>query len=160
MDEAELAKWDRSRSLASFHVHAIAMQVRRIRTPISPDDEFVLRPIAEFGFLCVSLIRLRRAAIIAASIPSLRDKIEAALGDYDKAIPGVKKLRDIAEHFDDYILMKGRDKTIPASRIRSGLQVASWSQDSFCWLDVELKFDDCLKAAFDLFFVIKKLVRP
>lgn len=47
MTERELALWDRSRGLASFHLHAVAMQIARVRNACeAPDEQFVLRPRA------------------------------------------------------------------------------------------------------------------
>jgi hypothetical protein len=87
MTEAELALWERSSSLANFHLHAMVMQIDRIRMPVEPNDQFVLRPIAEFEFLCVSLVRLRRAAALAATIPAIQPKIQAAIASFDAANP-------------------------------------------------------------------------
>jgi hypothetical protein len=156
MTEAELALWERSRSLANFHLHAVAMQIDRIRKPVGRNEEFVLRPVAEFQFLCVSHVRLRRAAALAATIPAIQPQIQSAIASFDGAIPRLATLRNVAEHFDDYLQAKGRDKSLTPSEFRSGLQVSRWSESSFCWFDVELKFDDCLAAAYTLFRSIKQ----
>lgn len=165
MTERELALWDRSRSLANFHIHAVAMQIARIKDAcerlddeiaLALDDQFVLRPIAEFQFLCVSLVRLRRAAVLAATIPSIKREIRAAIAAYDAAIPRLGTLRNVAEHFDDYVLQRGRDKSLTATEFSASLQVLSFSDTGVNWFDIELKFDDCLAVAEALFQAIKK----
>jgi hypothetical protein len=155
--EHELALWDRSRSLANFHIHAVAMQVARFRDAIkAPDDQFVLRPIAEFQFLCVSLVRLKRAAQMAATVPSIEPEMQTAIAAYDAAIPRLDTLRNVAEHFNDYVLEKGRDKSLTPAEFRAGLQVMSFSESVVYWFDIELNIDDCLNAAEALFQAIKK----
>jgi hypothetical protein len=156
MTDEELALWDRGRSLANFHIHAVAMQAARFRSAIKePDNRFVLRPVAEFEFLCVSLVRLKRAAQLAATIPSIKVKMETAIAAYDAAIPRLDTLRNVAEHFDDYVLEQGRDKSLTPPEFRAGLQVMSFSENEVFWFDTALNVDDCLKAAEALFHAIK-----
>ena len=72
--------------------------------------------MADFDFLIVALTRLQRAARLAAKIPQLRVSIDAALAQFDRALPDLKKMRDVAEHFDDYALDQGRQKAIVRRR--------------------------------------------
>lgn len=132
------------------------MQIARIREAIEPsDNQFVLRPVAEFQFLCVSLVRLRRAAELAATIPGVESAMEAAILAYDAAIPRLSTLRNVAEHFNDYVLGRGRDRSLAASEFRAGLQVLSFSDATVGWYDIELNLDGCLVAARALFQAIK-----
>lgn len=115
----------------------------------------MLKQIADFGFLTVSLIRLRRTVILASSIPAINNEMQIALKTFDAAVPRLATLRNVAEHFDDYVLERGRDKSLTAEEFHSGLQVATWSNDEFNWLDAVVHFDDCLSAAEELFFALR-----
>jgi hypothetical protein len=136
------------------------MQIARIRNwKPDDDDQFVHRPVADFEFLCVSLLRLRRAALLAATIPAIKPEMRAAISAYDAALPRMSMLRNVAEHFDDYVLGKGRDKSLTAAEFRSGLQASSLTVTGYRWFDIEVNFDNCLAAAQVLFQAIKSARR-
>jgi hypothetical protein len=91
---------------------SIELQCRRLEAVEREDADFVLRRWADFDFLIVALTRLRRATGLAAKIPQLRASLDAALEQFDKALPGLKKMRDVTEHVDDYALDRGRQKAV------------------------------------------------
>jgi len=64
----------------------------------------------------------------------------------------LKKMRNVAEHFDDYAMDKGRHTDVR----RGGLEVGSFSDKTFNWLNCELDFDVALQAGSRLFEAIKK----
>ena len=50
--EENSARYERARSLSNFHLHAIDMQIERIRESLEKiDRRFVLRPFAEVEYL-------------------------------------------------------------------------------------------------------------
>lgn len=160
MTEDEIALYERARSFANFYVHSVELQIKRIREPVGHDDKFILRPIADFHYLASSITRLERAAYLIQKIPSLWKSLEPELDNFKAAIPDIKKLRDIGEHFDDYVLEKGRNKSISAADVKAGLQVFSGSNAEFEWLDAKIVFDDCLLACGQLFSAIRALYPP
>jgi len=101
------ATYERARRLADVAIWSIELQCRRLEAVEPEDAEFVLRKWADFDLLIVALTRLRRATALAAKIPQLRASLEKALEQFDKALPDLKKMRDVAEHVDDY----GADRT-------------------------------------------------
>jgi len=99
----------------------------------------------------VALTRLRRAAVLAAKVPAIKDAITAGLAEFDAALPMVKNMRDVAEHFDDYALDKGRRPGIS----RKSLEVGAFSDTVFNWLGHELDADVALSAGERLFMSMK-----
>jgi hypothetical protein len=90
---------------------------------------------ADFDFLIVALIRLRRAARLAARIPQLQ-ALGAALAQFDRALPDLKKMRAVAEHIDDYALDQGRQRAVA----RQSLEVSTMEAEgpTLHWLQARL----------------------
>ncbi len=155
--EIDLTIYQRSRSLANFHLFSICTQIERIRAEVDGDDIFIMKPIADFEFLAVALVRFRRAASLASKVAKLKTVMDRAIAEFDAAIPDLKTLRDVAEHFDDYAVGEGRNKSLSADEFKSNLQVKSWSEDKFEWLGMTLDFNDSRHACEKLFAVIQTL---
>jgi hypothetical protein len=96
--------------MADVAMWSIELQCRRLEAVEPEDGEFVLRKWADFDFLIVALTRLRRATRLAARIPQLQASLGTALVQFDKALPDLKKMRDVSEHIDDYAIDQGRQK--------------------------------------------------
>ena len=80
---------------------------------IEPEDSaFVFRKWADFGFLIVALTRLRRAASLAANLPEAKSVLGKALKEFDASLPDLKRMRDVAEHIDDYAIDQGRQRSV------------------------------------------------
>jgi hypothetical protein len=128
---------------------AVELQVRRLQSTEAEDGTFMFRKWFDFDSLIVALTRLPRAAMLAATVPGTKDGITRALKDFDSALPDVKRLRDIAEHIDDYALNGGR---LPTVR-RKDLEVSSidGSGPTLNWLGVQLNASEGLVAAGRLF---------
>lgn len=136
---------------------AINLQCRRLRSP-EPEDEngFVLRKWADFDFLIVALTRFRRAVKLAANIPEIHSEVITALKEFDSALPHLKKMRDVAEHIDDYAIEKGREVSVA----RTLLEVSSLNDDEdglvLEWLGHQLNADKALAASRKLFDAIRR----
>jgi hypothetical protein len=146
------ATYERARRLANLAVWSIDLQCRRLRSAEPEDSTFVLRRWADFGFLVVSLIRLRRAAQLAASLPNVQPLILPAIECFDAALPGLKAMRDVAEHIDDYALDCGRIPTIPPQ----SLEVSTLEErgPTLHWLDT-LNAREALHVSQRLFAAIR-----
>ena len=59
-------------------------------------------------------------------------------------------MRDVAEHFDDYAVDKGRNDAVE----RRNLEVSSLGERVFQWLGVELDADIALRAGEELFSAV------
>ena len=70
-----------------------------------------------------------------------------ALTKFDTALLALKNMRDIAEHFDDYAMDRGRDSTVS----RKSLEVGIIGNSVFQWLGHELNADTAVSAAQRLF---------
>jgi len=130
------ATYERARRLANSSMFAVELQVRRLQADEPNDGPFVLRRWFDFDCLVVALLRLRRAVTLAATIPAITEPLTEALRSFDEAIPDLKRLRDVAEHFDDYALEKGRRPDVG----RRDLEVSQLSNDgpTLYWLGAEI----------------------
>jgi hypothetical protein len=132
---------------------SIELQCRRLESVEPEDAEFVLRRWADFDFLIVALTRLRRATWLAAKIPQLQASLHPALERFDKALPDLKKMRDVAEHVDDYAVDGGRQKAV----VRQALEVSTIEADgpTLCWLQARLNAREASQASRALFAAVK-----
>lgn len=144
---SQAATYERARRRANVCVWTVALQVRRLRTEEPEDGGFVLRRWADLEFLIVALTRLRRAGVLASKIPVIRDDMCVALKEFDRALPALTKMRNIAEHFDDYAMDQGYDRNVS----RKSLEVGVIAGTRFQWLGCELDADMSLAAASQLF---------
>ena len=146
------ATYERARRLANLAVWTVALQKRRLKTDEPEDADFLFRRWADFQFLIVALTRLRRAASLAAKVPTLAAPLQAALVTFDTSLPMLKRMRDIAEHIDDYALDRGRDRAIT----RASLEVGVIGDSTFEWLGQRLDSNIALSAAHQLFKEIQQ----
>jgi hypothetical protein len=100
---------------------------------------------------------LRRAAKLAASIPETQSSVGTALKEFDAALPHLKRMRDIAEHIDEYAVDQGRQRSV----VRQSLEVSSMSDhgSTLEWLGGRLNSHEALQASQRLFEVIKEASR-
>jgi hypothetical protein len=147
------ATYERARRLANVAIWSIELQCRRLEAVEPEDAEFVLRKWADFDFLIVALTRLRRATALAAKIPQLRASLEEALEQFDKALPDLKKMRDVAEHVDDYAADQGRQKAVA----RQSLEVSTMEADgpTLSWLQASLNAWEAAQASRALFAALR-----
>jgi len=141
------ATYERACRLANVAVWMAALQRRRLTTDEPEDGEFLFRRWADFQFFIITLTRVRRAASLAAKLPMISDDIQKAIKIFDSKLPMLKNMRDVAEHFDDYAVDKGRVKSIS----RKALEVGAIDNTVFEWLGYKLDADRALKAARQLF---------
>lgn len=145
------ATYERARRLANIAIWTIGLQRRRLRTKEPEDGKFLFRRWADFQFLIVALTRLRRAAVLATHAPEVSTTIKSAISDFDVALPDLKKMRDAAEHIDDYARDKGKKKEIS----RQSLEVGIVSDRNFEWLGCKLNVDVAKAASEALFKAIQ-----
>lgn len=152
-EERDAAILERAKSLCNRACFTVALQRRRLRSAEPEDDIFIFRRWADFEFLIVALRRLRRAAGLAGRPAHLRPVIEAAIAEFDVALPGLATMRNVGEHIDDY----ARDAPQRRHRnVRPGqLQVGSLDESVFEWLGHRLDTDAALAAAEKLFAAVK-----
>jgi hypothetical protein len=146
---------ERAKSFCNEACFTVALQHRRLRSSEPEDEIFLFRWHADLQFLIVALRRMRRAVELAARVPQVSTALKAAIEEFDKALPGLTKMRNVGEHIDDYLLGAGRLKEVQ----RGELQVSAWDGTVFSWLDVELDIDAALKAAETLFAVLAQSVK-
>lgn len=147
MKPRDAATYERARRLANLAVWTVKVQLRRLQSVEPEDEEFILRKWSDFHFLIVALTRLRRAAELAQRVPSLKSTMQKAIQDFDTALPSRKKMRDVAEHIDEYAVDSGWDRNVS----RKSLEVASCDGVIWTWLGYELDANEAMKASEQLF---------
>lgn len=159
MEPTSAATYERARRLANQLLWAIDLQCVRLASSEPEDSDFVFRKWVDFDFLVVSLIRLRRVAKLAASIPEIQPSLDAAIREFDDALPYLKRIRDVAEHIDDYAVDRGKDSTIARQSLEVSLMSENDSKLKLNWLGGELSTDEALRASQKLFETIKEASR-
>jgi hypothetical protein len=134
-------------------IFAVDLQVRRLRSTEPEDGTFIFRKWVDFDSPIVALTRLRRAAELARQVPEITGPVATALIEFVSELPDLKRLRDVAEHIDNYALDSGK---LPTVR-RQDLEVASidGSGPTLNWLGVQLNASEALAAAGRLFKAIQ-----
>jgi hypothetical protein len=105
----------RMKTEATTWINAVHMQYHRISRPLaSPSDGAVQywRQEIDLHFLLVALTRLRRAVVLAARISQLQRTLNDRVADFDRDVPYLLRLRNVAEHVDDYTTGRGRDRRV------------------------------------------------
>jgi hypothetical protein len=143
------ATYERAKRLANASMFAVDLQGRRLQSAEPEDSRFVFRKWVDFDSLVVALTRFRRAAVLAANIPEIEPPMKDALKEFDSSLPDLKRLRDVAEHFDDYAANKGRNRAVG----RKDLEVSYMDPDgpTLNWLGVQLNASAARDAAARLF---------
>lgn len=140
---------ERMRSEATKWINAVHLQHRRAKHPV---DEDVWRQEIDLHFLLVALTRLRRAVGLATRVAELQDSLLARIIEFDRAIPSLTTLRNVAEHFDDYTTGRGRTEHIKRHQLQVwGLGENDNGELVWRWLDVEFSVDGAHDAATGLY---------
>ncbi len=130
--------------------HAIPPSRFAADQPDDPGAE-VWRQEIDLHFFVAALMRLRRAVECASAVNQLQGSLTDRLTDFDGAVPGARLLRNVGEHFDDYTVGRGNDKTIK----RSQLQVWSLGKvdGQLTWrrLGMEVRLPEWHRAATTLY---------
>ena len=148
----ELATYERAKRLANLAVWTVDLQHRRLNSIEPEDHKFPLRRWADFQFLIIALTRLRRSAELATKITAIKTNIKKAISEFDTALPAIKKMRNVAEHIDEYAIDNGHDKNIS----RKELEVANFDGKTWHWLGFQLNSQKALIASDKLFKALKR----
>ncbi|MGH8826670.1 MAG: hypothetical protein ACRDVZ_03520, partial [Jiangellaceae bacterium] len=107
---------------ATTWINAVHMQHRRITSPLigpeAPGSE-VFRQEIDLHFMLVALIRLRCAVGLTTRVEALQDGLLEQLVAFDERVPGLSRLRNVAEHVDDYTTGRGRQSDIRRSQLQA-----------------------------------------
>ncbi len=159
-DPTDAVVIERALSFATEAMWTVELQVRRLNSDEPEDDRFVGRWWVDLQFLISTLRRLRRTAELAARRVD-SEALQDAIAGFDHALPNLKKMRDVNEHFDSYVLddVGRHDKSVD----RTQLQVGSWNGHIYSWLSdadeglLTLDVDAARDAAFALYEAVRSL---
>ena len=68
------------------------------------------------------LVKLRRCFVLALELPDYKIAAAEGIKQFDELVPNLKNIRNLFEHFDDYILGNGNNKSVdPKQAISYGM---------------------------------------
>ena len=148
----------RLRSEATTWVNAVRMQRSRLEPSLNRDPWEVE---IDLHFLLVALVRLERAVGRGAAEGNLASEITPELKAFRTAIPGLRRMRDVSEHADEYNLSEGRRADVP----RAQVQVWSMSNTTagglvWHWIGQQLDVDCANEAATKLYSRFDAVLLP
>ena len=139
------AKYDRARALAAQQLWGVHLQLERLRASWWSETRRYGESRADFEFLVGALWRLRRAAMLAATIPPLAQSVTPAVTAFDTALPMLRRWRNVGEHFDSHAFDPNGEK------LDSSARGADW----FGWLGQRVELDAVEIAANALFGALR-----
>lgn len=115
----------RLRTEAITWVNAVALQAGRLDRRSGGSELKLSNPIdldvlrADLHFFVVALSRLRRCVTRAgARVPTLREPLALEVGAFDATVPWLQKVRNVAEHIDEYNLDEGRNPSVRRQQVQ------------------------------------------
>jgi hypothetical protein len=146
---------DRATRLGGNAMRAVDLQIRRIRTVEPEDEDWIARKWTDFQFLILALWGVRQAGQLGQHV---EPELTAALTAFDRACPDLATMRNVSQHLDEYgIDGKGRRQKRSDGYLigRRSLEVGSWDEDRFIWLDRVLEVTQAREAAVSLYSAIR-----
>ena len=149
----------RLRSEATTWINAVRMQRRRV-VPFENGDLWEIE--IDLHFLLVALVRVERAVARAACEDAAIDQqLRGALDDFRSALPGLRVMRDVAEHADEYNLSKGQRHPVGRSEVQVwSMSVTTARGVVWSWLGHELDVDAAEAAAAALYNALDATLTP
>ena len=111
-------------SFATEWIKAIHMFEYRLLRELPEDKIFgnkLFRDDVDFHCFLVSCCRLERAVLMAQyewTNAAEKQKLKEILEKFKNKTPYLRALRNVGEHFDDYLLQKGNDRSIDSAGLR------------------------------------------
>jgi hypothetical protein len=137
--------------------YAASFMAKRVSKDDPLDNEHPWRVWYDWQTLITHLWRMRQAALLMGKAQSAEPLVNKAVAKFDKTIPDLRTYRNLIEHVESYVFEDAdrHNKSIDSS----GLQVGSFSNETFSWPirnDIkELNLKDILLASSDLFQSLK-----
>src|SRR5436309_1365343 len=130
-------------------MHSVRLQWERSQREESDDNSWggsAFRQEADLQYFLIALRRLRRVAARVEEITQDTD-LSQGLEAFDAALPDVKRMRDVDEHIDEYLIGRGRDEAVPVG----GLEVTIRRGSTLEWAGMTLDVDDAFHKAEELY---------
>jgi hypothetical protein len=117
-------------------------------------NEFRLSYFWDFQFFIIAVYRIRNTIKLALKIKNKKivDSLRTTMNIFDIKLPWIEKLRNASEHFDDYAIDEGREKTVR----RGQLEVCQVENGTFYWLGEEVSIDDTIEECQELYKKLKE----
>jgi hypothetical protein len=156
-DLIEAAIVERAKSMANHLMWAVSLQRDRLSKPREQDRPFHPFGIqgfheADLHFLVIALGRLRKVAATIEHAPEQWNRVQQAIGVFDKRIPWLRRVRDVFEHLEDYAIDSDLRRTDTSRR---ELQVWEATDSGINFLGFEINWDDAHAAAEELYGAVK-----
>lgn len=145
-------------SYATEWIRGVHMFQYRLLHDLPEDKMFVdkvFRNDIDFHCYLISLRRLERATIMAfegTDDSVKKQKLKQLLDEFKKSTPYLAPLRNVGEHFDDYLFQKGKNKSVDSRGIRVySIEFNPKKSYKLNWLGYEVDLDQSSKAADNLY---------
>lgn len=157
----KLAVLDRAVRLGSNSLWGIKVQLRRIRGSEPEDVEWLMRAWTDIQFLVVALWQMRQSGVLALSAGAEAERLQGSLASFDAQLPDLKRMRDVAQHLDEYSVDgPGRRHVRPGRTDKVGrrmLEVGRWTPSEFHWLDGSIDFEIADQASQELYAAVREI---
>src|SRR3989338_356610 len=141
-------------SFATEWIKGVHMFEYRILHDLPEDKIFehkTFRDDVDFHCFLVACRQLERSVIMAHGAwedTVGKKKLKKALDVFKKQTPYLASLRNVGEHFDDYLLQKGREKSIDSRGLRVySVEFEKGETYKIDWLNYKINLKQAVKAA-------------
>jgi len=131
-----------------------------------PEDKFfngkIFRDDVDFQCFLIACRRLERAVMMAYKVwddTTEKKKLKKVLDIFKKETPYLAPLRNVGEHFDDYLFQKGKNKSIDSSGLRVySVEFEKGETYEVDWLNYRINLKQATKAADTLYKILLQFI--
>lgn len=126
-----------SKNQANQWIKAMELSRRRVLDQAADDlfGEAVERVEVEIHFFLVALLRFYRSLVLALSTLPTNPQLESRVTKFHEYLGIKRTMRNVGEHFDDYLVGRGRDRSIETGSLHVWSLELSHENARFDWLD-------------------------
>ena len=137
----------------------VELQIARLRDAATTEPALGGQHLVDTLGLVIALWRLRLSAQLSQRLKGSSTRVDLALQEFEKATAGLRSLRNVAMHFDEYVLETDKRRTKvgePPHVVATGdLWAFKLDVRHVEWLDVRLDFEKVEQAARRLYDAVQ-----
>ena len=139
--------YEKALRFANFAMFTIDLQLNRLKEEELMDGIFLKRRWADFHFFILAVTKLRQSAELCCKIDTIKEAIKEGLSKFDKELPFIRRLRNVDQHWNNYALNEGWDKSVEITMLEVGIEI----DGKFEWLGETICPDECMNVCNSLF---------
>ena len=148
IEELEIGRYENLRLEANRLAWAIDTQIERIRNTDISNDEYELQFVTDAEFLIISLHRL---ILLAKQVEKMSGtELRQVICQFEEALSGLSKVRNIIAHYDEYLIGSGHDSTV-----RPGSLLTHVNGETFRYGIYEIDLEKAKKVSANIYAAIK-----